>query len=118
MNALDRLRRMLDEANIPYESYCETHEDKRKEYPEWVMPIVECEADRYFINQIIYGRKEYNDGWLFDAIFKNGSWGRFENLLETYGEYGQKDGYPTVMTVEDAFAIISRLDQERKETNG
>ena len=80
------------------------------------MPIVECEADRYFRNQIVYGRKEYNNSWLFDAIFKNGSYGRFQNLLETYGEYGQKDDEPMVMSAEDAFAIISRLEQERKDS--
>ena len=114
MNALDRLRQMLDEANIPYESYCETHSNMKEKYPEWDMPIVECEADRYFRNQIVYGRKEF--GWLFDAIFKNGSFGRFENLLETYGKYGQKGGHPMVMSAEEAFEIISRLERERKET--
>ncbi len=109
MNALDRLRQMLDEAGIRYESYCKTHEDMKKEYPEWVIPIVECEADRYFKNQIVYGRKEYNNRWLFDAIFKHGSYGRFGNLLETYGEYGQKNGNPMVMSAEEAFDVIKSL---------
>ena len=72
--------------------------------------------DKYFENQIVYGRKE-DGGWLFDAIFKYGSYGKFQNLLETYGEYGQKDGEPMVMSAEDAFAIISRLERERKETD-
>lgn len=66
MNALDRLRQMLDEANIPYESYCRTHED----------------------------------------------------MKEQYGEYGKdKDGNPMVMTPEEAFEIISKLDRERKDND-
>lgn len=116
MNELDKLRKMLDEANIPYESFCITHEEMKRKYPEWVLPMVECEADRYFKNQIVYGRKEYNNRWLFDAIFKNGSYGRFENLLETYGKYGHKDGHPMVMSAEEAFAIISKLEKERTKT--
>lgn len=115
MNELDKLRKMLDEAFIPYESYCETHEDMKKKYPDWVMPMVGCDADRYFRNQIVYGRID-NAHWLFDAIFTNDSFGRFANLIETYGEYGQQDNFPMIMSAEEAFAIISKLEQERKET--
>ena len=115
MNALDRLRQMLNEANIPYESYCRTYEDMKKKYPEWIAPTPECDADKYFENQIVYGRKEYGD-WLFDAIFKYGSYGRHNDMVETYGEYGSdKKGNPLVMSAEEAFEIISRLERERKD---
>ena len=43
MNAIDRLRKMLDEANIPYESYCEIYEDRFKDYNN-LKHIIDCEA--------------------------------------------------------------------------
>jgi len=115
MNALDRLRQMLDEANIPYESHCRTYADMKEKYPEWIAPIPECDADRYFENRIIYGRKK-NGNWLIDAIYQYGSYGKHYDMVETYGEYGMdKEENPLVMSAEEVFAIISRLEQERKE---
>ena len=55
MNAIDRLRKMLDEKSIPYESHCVTYEDRFKEYNN-LKPAIDCEADNYFRNQIIIGR--------------------------------------------------------------
>lgn len=46
MNAIDRLRKMLDEANIPYESYCETYEDRFKDYSDLKLLIWRKQNDR------------------------------------------------------------------------
>ena len=100
MNVMDRLREMLDAAGIPYESYIEKLKDK-------ILPI-ECEADKYMRNQIVYGRNKNTMWWKLDAIFQIGSYGRTENKVETYGELGiDEDGEPMVMTVEEAFKIIA-----------
>ena len=97
---MDKLREMLDTAGIPYESNIKTMNDN-------IFPI-ECEADKYMRNQIIYGRNKNTMWWKFDAIFQNGSYGRTENKVETYGELGtDEDGEPMVMTVEEAFKIIA-----------
>lgn len=113
MNAIDRLRKMLDEANIPYESYCETYEDRLKDYVfDDLKPTIECEADNYCRNQIIVGRNKSTKtrtSWLFDAIYQYGSCGRHEDMLETYGEFGSDDnGEPNVMTPQEAFNIIKK----------
>ena len=113
MNAIDRLRKMLDEANIPYDSYCETYEDRFKEFKDdyWQRRMAECEADNYFRNQIIIGRNKSDcASWLFDAIYQYGSYGRHEDMLETYGEFGaDEEGNPKVMTTQEAFDIIKNL---------
>lgn len=100
MNALDKLRELLDEVNIPYESYQEEWPDK------WQSALLKNEGTQWKRNQIIYGRND-QDGWKFDAIFQYGSWGREDNLLETYGELSvDEDGNPKVMSAEEAFSII------------
>ena len=100
MNVMDKLREMLDAAGIPYES-------KIEKVNENILSI-ECEADRYLRNQIIYGRNEDMMWWKFDAIYQIGSYGRTEGKVETYGELGtDEDGEPMVMTVEEAFKIIA-----------
>lgn len=99
MNVIDKLREMLDTAGIPYESRIETNEN---------ILSIECEADRYLRNQIIYGRNENMMWWKFDVIYQIGSYGRTENKVETYGELGtDEDGEPMVMTAEEAFKIIA-----------
>lgn len=98
MNEIDKLRHMLDEAHIPYESIIE-------EFDIGFIPYVECKADNYRRNQIIYGRT--SNSWKLDAIWQYGSYGRKEGLLETYGELGSKDGDPMVMNALEAFRIIS-----------
>lgn len=101
MNVMDKLREMLDTAGIPYESYIEKCNEN-------IMLPIECEADKYMRNQIVYGRDIDTMGWKFDAIYQIGSYGRTENKVETYGELGRdEDGEPMVMTVEEAFKIIA-----------
>ena len=100
MNVIDKLRETLDTAGIPYESCIEMNENI-------LQPIV-CEADRYMRNQIIYGRDKETMGWKFDAIYQWGSFGRTENMVETYGELGtDEDGEPMVMSAEEAYKIIA-----------
>ena len=108
MNVIDKLREMLDTAGIPYESRIETNEN--------ILQPIECEADRYMRNQIVYGRDKGTWelstlggwSWKFDAIYQWGSYGRKENKVETYGELGiDEDGEPMVMTAEEAFKIIA-----------
>ena len=107
MNEIDKLRHMLDEANIPYESII-------KEYDDEFISYMGCEADRYLRNQIVYGRTS-NVSWKLDAIWQHGSYGREEGLLETYGELGTEDGDPMVMDAEEAFRIISEDWRRRDE---
>ena len=100
MSVIDKLRKMLDTAGIPYESRIEMNENI-------LQPIV-CEADKYIRNQIIYGRDKNTMWWKFDAIYQWGSYGKTENKVETYGELGiDEDGEPMVMTAEEAFKIIA-----------
>ena len=101
MNVIDKLREMLDTAGIPYESY-------KEENNENILQPIECEADMYMRNQIVYGRNTETGRWKFDVIYQIGSYGRTENKVETYGELGiDEDGEPMVMTAEEAFKIIA-----------
>ena len=101
MNALDKLRKMLDESKIPYESYQKEWWDK--EQYAWD----KTEGSQWYRNQIIYGRHHDKNWWKLDAIFQYGSWGREENCVETYGELGvDEDGNPRVMSAEEVFTII------------
>lgn len=100
MNELDKLRKMLDDAKIPYENYQELH---------WSPELVRYgEAGRWSRNQIVYGRNgDDPQFWKFDAIFQFGSYGCGHGLIECWGELGSdNDGEPRVMTAEEAFAII------------
>ena len=100
MNVIDKLRERLDTEGIPYESRIEMNEN--------ILQPIECEADMYMRNQIIYGRNKNTMWWKFDAIFQWGSYGRTENKVETYGELGtDEDGEPMVMSAEEAFMIIA-----------
>ena len=100
MNVIDKLRERLDTEGIPYESRIEMNEN--------ILQPIECEADMYMRNQIIYGRNKNTMWWKFDAIFQWGSYGRTENKVETYGELGtDEDGEPMVMSAEEAFKIIA-----------
>ena len=103
MNEIDKLRHMLDEANIPYESIIQKFDVEHIPYIDCYMG---CEADKYWRNQVIYGRTS-DVSWKLDAIWQHGSYGREEGLLETYGELGSVEGSPMVMDAEDAFRIIS-----------
>ncbi len=111
MNALDKLREMLNEAKIPYESYQEEWPDELK-----ASTWDEGEGAQWLRNQIIYDKYD-QDGWKFDAVFQHGSWGREKNLVETYGDLGvDENGNPRVMSAETAFYIIKKdWDKMNKE---
>lgn len=112
MNALDKLRKMLNEAKIPYESYQEEWSDK------WQYAWDKSEGAQWQRNQIIYGRYDNKHEWKFDAIFQYGSWGREDNLVETYGDLGtDEDGNPRVMSAEEAFSIIKEDWDKIEEVN-
>lgn len=112
MNALDKLREMLNEAKIPYESYQEKWSDEIRNYIR-----DKGEDAQWMRNQIIYGRYDQH-GYKFDAIFQYGSWGREENLVETYGELGiDEDGNPRIMSAKKAFSIIKKDWDKTKEAN-
>lgn len=124
MNELDKLRKMLDEAKIPYESYQE----------EWVgyMPPYNFsgEAGKYRKNQVIYGKYDiperyqdiYNDeyniyDWKIDGICHYGSHEAEKGLIETYGDLGtDENGEPMVMTAQEVFDIIKAdWEEENKQ---
>ena len=102
MNALDKLRLMLNEAKIPYESYQKEWSDR------WQYSWDGTEGSQWERNQIIYGRHDDHE-WKLDAIFQYGRWGREKNCIETYGDLGvDEDGNPRVMSAETAFYIIKK----------
>lgn len=113
MNALDKLREMLNEAKIPYESYQEQWPDKE------LIVWDGTKGAEWQRNQIIYGRHDEHE-WRFDAIFQYGSFGREKNMIETYGDLGtDEDGNPRVMSAETAFVIIKEdWDKLNKEMMG
>ena len=115
MNELDKLRKMLRDADIPFEDYQEREHLYSEALLDSIMRLGP-EANRYSRNQIIYGRNS-EDGmyWKFDAIYQYGSLG--DGFIETYGELGvDSDGEPRVMTAEEAFKII-KSDWERSGSN-
>lgn len=114
MNELDKLRQMLTDAGIPFESH----------QVQWGCPILPFEKERHgeackwSVNQVIYGPKEpVDDGtpWLWDGICQYGSYGAREGLIESYGPLGvDSEGYPNVVTAEEAFNIIKAHYDGRK----
>ena len=110
MNELDKLRQMLTDAGIPFESYEEL-------YPDDVFKIIpfvpRCDAERYSRNQIIYGRTGSNI-WKLDAILLRGSYGRYEGKIEIWGALVKGD--PIVATAAEAFERIKAdFNKERDE---
>lgn len=101
MNELDKLREMLNEAGIPYESV------QREFSPEVIsiFPEYYNGARKYSHNQIVYGRND--NSWKIDGICQMGSYGVEQGLIETYGELGvDAEGDPLVLRAEDVFQII------------
>ncbi len=107
MNPIETLKTMLDMENIPYDYFC-TKWDKRL--------LMACpnhykrEPDMYNRYQIIYGQSEPNN-WKLDAIWQYGSYGRYEGMVEVYGDMIKGDPYP--VTPEEAFKMIK--DDWRKK---
>ena len=99
---------MLDEAQIPYENYQEKFPDDLAEF--FVNSVARYgENGMYKRNQIIYGRHKNGHGWKFDGICQCGSYGAFNNMIETYGTLGRDEkNNPRVMTADHAFEIIRK----------
>lgn len=101
-NELDKLRYMLDEANIPYETFKEEYDpiftDLNSEFHNG--------NGKYKRNQIIYGR--YSPcGWRLDGICQIGSYGYETGLIETYGDLGvDEEDNPMVLTAKEVFNLI------------
>lgn len=107
-NELDRLRDMLSDAGIPFQQYIEFWPP---DFP--FIPPMECPADVYRRNQIIYGGMR-GGMWRFSAILQWGSYGRRHGLLETYGELGSNErGNPRILTAEQAFEIV-KCDYDKR----
>ena len=117
-NELDKLRAMLDEAEIPYDSYQEEWKFIEN-LPENVRDEVRKTyglAGRWLHNQVIYGADPDMSGWRLDGICQYGSYGANEGLIETYGSLGvDAEGDPLVLRAEDVFEIIKADWDLRKE---
>lgn len=110
---IDKLRKMLDKAGIPYENRVEYIEDDVDTYVK-----LYGEAGKYRWNQVIYGLSTLPQGytfpWKFDAIWQRGSCGAMAGLIEAYGPLGRdKEGLPREMTAQEAFDII-KADYEKE----
>lgn len=111
---INKLRRMLSDAGIPYE-------DRKEVMPLFIQEKINCKGfpDNYLLNQVIYGRKTENS-WKIDAIYNYGSYGRYEGLLELWGDLIPGD--PITATPEEAFKMIKadyiKTKQEGVATNG
>lgn len=102
-NELDKLRAMLDEADIPYDSMQEEWSDEIKA----VVPDYYTGNNRFMRNQVIYGAAPDLHDWKLDGICQMGSYGAAQGLIETYGPLGtDAEGDPLVLTAEDVFQII------------
>lgn len=117
-NELDKLRVMLREAKIPFETFQESMEvtdEKARKYA-----IVRYgEAYIWRRNQIIYGRHFEGDyEWLFDGVCQYGSYAAKTGMIEAWGKLGQDEsGYPRTMTAREAFEIIKADWERRQEKN-
>lgn len=114
MNELDKLRDMLTKAGVPYEDEIEPMTEQRLINPE--LANIWGEAGRkWWHNQVIYGRGEHE--WLWDGICQYGSYGAEEGLIESLGQLGcDEDGYPKVVTAEEAFAVI-KADYDKRNND-
>jgi len=105
MNEIEKLRKMLDEAGIPYENRQEkASEDKAKE-----RKAIWGEAGGWNKNQIIYGEngKGY---WRLDALWQYGTYGANHGLIEVWGTLVENitGGEPMVMDAKEAFEMIKK----------
>ena len=103
MNELDKLRNMLDNEHIPYESFKNIYNPKEIDY--------NCEyynnCGKYKRNQIIYEQYDKHN-WKFDGICQLGSYGYENGLIEAYGDLIiNKYNDIAVLKAEEAFDIIA-----------
>ena len=109
MNPIERLDKLLTDAGIPHELNIEMwHKDRSREADDLG---IRCEADKYMINQIVYGRAS-GEYWKLDAIWQRGSYGRFGNMLECYGTMIGRE--PKAYAVDDVFRMIE-ADWKKKQ---
>lgn len=118
MPEIDKLRQMLKEAEIPFESFVEDTPEELKKLRTWGIRDYGM-ASRYNRNQIIYGREPESEWeWRFDAIWQYGSYGAKEGLIETYGALGHDEfNNPRVMTAKEAFKIIKKDWDKHRRTD-
>lgn len=110
---IDKLRKLLDKAGIPYINRVVLAEDDVDIYVKMY-----GEAGKYTRNQVMYGEctlsKESLFPWKFDAIWQRGSYGAMAGLIEAYGTLGwDKQENPREMTAQEAFDII-KADYEKE----
>ena len=106
LNELDKLRTMLTDAGIPFESKQQLIDPKYYD-------IYDCyqysgPAGKWQRNQVIYGMTE-GYGWLWDGICQYGSYGADKGLIESWGELVKSEpgsGGVQVVTAEEAFEVI------------
>lgn len=102
-NELDKLRYMLNEANIPYED----HKIKYTSEEMALVPSLFENNNKYKRNQIIYGIGRLAGQWKLDGVCQYGSYGSAQGLIETYGSLGtDAEGDPLVLTADEVFQII------------
>lgn len=111
MTPIDELRKVLTDAGIPFENRIERWKDPIVHA--MFRPLCRGEADKYQLNQVIYGRYGEAD-WKLDAVWHYGTYGRYEGLLELWGD--MIEGDPITATVEETFQMI-KADWE-KERDG
>ena len=114
MNELDKLRKMLREAKIPFETFQESMDVPDEKSRKYAM-LRYGEAWMWKRNQIVYGRHAHRRyDWLFDGVCQYGSYGAKTGMIEAWGDLGEDEHhYPRTMTAKEAFAIISE-DWERR----
>lgn len=108
-NEIDKLREILTEAGIPFESYIEPFDLPFNDETSVKVYTEHCgDAARYRCNKVIYGRYEGElNGWKFSGIYQLGSYGAKQGMIEAYGTLGKnKSGFPRTMTADEAFEII------------
>ena len=107
-NELDKLRDMLTEAGIPFESIKTEFEQEYMDclalYRHDISP-----NERYMRNQVIYGRYKNNPKhWKIDGVCQYGSYGVKDGLIETWGKLGRDEHKePMVMTADEMFRVIA-----------
>ena len=116
MNELDKLRKMLREAKIPFETFQESMDCFNERDKKYAI-LRYGEAWMWKRNQIVYGRhahRRYN--CLFDGVCQYGSYGAKTGMIEAWGDLGEDEQhYPRTMTAKEAFAIIKADWEKRRE---
>lgn len=123
MNPIDKLDEMLNKAGIPHIKNQKTWKDilthstmtdeEIKEFIEIHQRLCGPEKGLFERNQICYPDTYQNENCRFDCIWHTNSYGEGEEV-ETYGELGNVDGEPDVMTIDKAFEIIKN-DWEKEK---